>query len=447
MGPATGLEVNHSYQSAADYTVVVTATDKNGDTGLAAEHAMTIVEQGMCFLGGYVYLDVNNNGIKDAAELALPNIPVTLAGEVSMTVPTDANGWYEFRDIPPGQYDVLETQPAAFVDGKDTAGEPLYGHVANDTFYDMQLPSQTVAMHYNFGEMGLVPELVSKKFFLASTPSGDQLLSTIAAENGAGWFTFSADTEGELIVNLDQTVEGLTAELYTGQMMPVALSHGEHLMVAPVAEDEDYILHIAGDTNGAELHASLDIRPRSQVTKDGDYVLDVNADGWISPLDALLVINHLNAAANLASVSQPQEYTLDVNADELVSPLDALLVINYLNNRDAGEGESSDDNLTATVADAERNDPVSRGTKFYVVQRPGGRHFPLRSRWHQQWTIRHSRCRYRCTWRNKQRGWRQGLGRGRSEPASGCFWTGRQPARLLVGNWYAATRGDCHRRP
>ena len=120
----------------------------------------------------------------------------------------------------------------------------------------------------------------------------------------------------------------------------------------------------------AELHANLDIKPRSQVTTRGDYVLDVNGDGWISPFDALLVINHLNAAANSAIVSQQQEYTLDVNADEIVSPLDALLVINYLNNRDAGEGESSDDNLTSADADSEQTDSVSRGTKFYVVDAP-----------------------------------------------------------------------------
>ena len=367
VGPATGVQVDHSYETAGDYTIVVTATDKDGDTGPAAQHTVTIIDEGTCFIGGYVYLDVNDNGIMDAPELALPNVPVTLTGQAERTVLTDANGWYEFRDLPPGQYDVLETQPSAFLDGKDTPGEPVYGHVANDMFYEMQLPSRTVAMYYNFGEMGLIPELVSKKLFLASTPNGDQLLSTISAENGAGWFTFSADTEGELIVSLDQTIEGLTAELYTSHMLPVALSRGEHLMVATVEQGEDYVLHIAGDTGGGELYANLDIKPRSQVTTSGDYVLDVNGDGWISPFDALLVINHLNAAANAVILSQQQEYALDVNADEIVSPLDALLVINYLNNRGTGEGESSDNSLTSADGDSAQTDSVSRGTKFYVV--------------------------------------------------------------------------------
>ena len=56
-------------------------------------------------------------------------------------------------------------QPAAFLDGRDTPGEPLFGHRANDMFYEMQLPSRAIARHYNFGEMGLIPELVSKRFF------------------------------------------------------------------------------------------------------------------------------------------------------------------------------------------------------------------------------------------------------------------------------------------
>ncbi|MHB0955706.1 MAG: S8 family serine peptidase [Pirellulaceae bacterium] len=69
--------------------------------------------------------------------------------------------------------------------------------------------------------------------------------------------------------------------------------------------------------------------------------LDINSDAAISPLDALLVINHLNATAG-TFMSNPR---LDVNRDTFVSPLDALLVINYLNFQDGegGEGEGESD--------------------------------------------------------------------------------------------------------
>ncbi len=217
-----------------------------------------------CSIGGYVYLDVNNNGVKDAPELPLPNVTITLAGAVDAITTTNVDGWYEFTELPPGEYSIHETQPSAFIDGKETPGNPLLGQVADNLFHGMQVTSQMAALHYNFGEMGLIPQLVSKQFFLASTPDGQQLLSTVVAENGEGWFSFSSDTEGEFIVSLNESIEGLTVELYTDDMIPVALSDGESQMVAPVAEGESYVLHIAGDTDGGALAAVLAIRPRAR---------------------------------------------------------------------------------------------------------------------------------------------------------------------------------------
>jgi hypothetical protein len=64
-------------------------------------------------------------------------------------------------------------------------------------------------------------------------------------------------------------------------------------------------------------------------------VPDINGDGFVSPLDALSVINYLNEGISAPEGAgtiflEPQ----DVNADGIVSALDALLVINVLN-RDA----------------------------------------------------------------------------------------------------------------
>jgi hypothetical protein len=73
---------------------------------------------------------------------------------------------------------------------------------------------------------------------------------------------------------------------------------------------------------------------------------DVNADGFVSPIDALLVINLLNAQGPSVPVStlpDPPPYR-DVNGDNLITPLDAILVINFLNGGSGegeGEGEST----------------------------------------------------------------------------------------------------------
>ena len=62
--------------------------------------------------------------------------------------------------------------------------------------------------------------------------------------------------------------------------------------------------------------------------------LDVNSDGHVSPLDALLIINMLNDPNH---PKQEDAYTgsddLDTNGDGAFSAIDALLVINKLNER------------------------------------------------------------------------------------------------------------------
>ena len=69
--------------------------------------------------------------------------------------------------------------------------------------------------------------------------------------------------------------------------------------------------------------------------------LDVNADGSVTALDALLVINFLNTQPG-----DPPEFQkpyLDVNGDDAITAIDALFVINALNTQAAAEGESNDE--------------------------------------------------------------------------------------------------------
>jgi len=71
--------------------------------------------------------------------------------------------------------------------------------------------------------------------------------------------------------------------------------------------------------------------------------MDVNDDTFTTPLDALWIINSLNADGARPLVNartkplEPPFY--DVNKDDFATPLDALVVINYLNIA-AGEGEA-----------------------------------------------------------------------------------------------------------
>ncbi|QDT07631.1 Serine-aspartate repeat-containing protein D precursor [Rubripirellula lacrimiformis] len=75
---------------------------------------------------------------------------------------------------------------------------------------------------------------------------------------------------------------------------------------------------------------------------------DVNNDGFVSPIDALVIINamsRLSAEGEAGSGSAGVSYFTDVNGDERVTALDALQVINYLSRQKnqaaltSGEGE------------------------------------------------------------------------------------------------------------
>lgn len=97
--------------------------------------------------------------------------------------------------------------------------------------------------------------------------------------------------------------------------------------------------------------------------------LDVNADRLVTPIDALLVINRLNAigAGPLAEGETAFPY-IDTNGDRVASPMDALLVINYLNQSaqatasarvssssvsvDFHNGEGEDVSLVASVVES-----------------------------------------------------------------------------------------------
>lgn len=70
--------------------------------------------------------------------------------------------------------------------------------------------------------------------------------------------------------------------------------------------------------------------------------LDVNDDGFITPIDSLLIINYMNRNFGdpTPPADEPPPPYYDVNGDNYITPIDALQVINYLNRKE-GEGEAA----------------------------------------------------------------------------------------------------------
>jgi len=108
-------------------------------------------------ISGFVYKDVDNDGIKDDGERGIKCVLITLTGvddfgnAVNLTTRTDCNGFYIFEDLAAGTYTVTETQPVGYADGLDTIGSEG-GVVGNDEFSDIVLAAGVDAENYNFAE-------------------------------------------------------------------------------------------------------------------------------------------------------------------------------------------------------------------------------------------------------------------------------------------------------
>lgn len=142
-------------------------------------------------LSGFVYVDRNNDGhlaFNDEAlpELVMSGVEIKLFNlATSTTVPiatvvTDNIGQYLFAGLASGAYRIAQTQPIGYLDGLDTLGEMRnaagnsvtsgLGVVQPDAFADIQLTTGARGAMYNFGERGLLPGFVSKRYLLGTAP-------------------------------------------------------------------------------------------------------------------------------------------------------------------------------------------------------------------------------------------------------------------------------------
>jgi hypothetical protein len=105
-------------------------------------------------VSGFVYEDANDNGVKDPGEAGIPNAVVRLTNNlITLTTTTDATGFYRFSDLVPGPYAVLESQPAGFLDGKDTVGTTGGDNLQNDILRGVTAPAGGESVNNNFGEL------------------------------------------------------------------------------------------------------------------------------------------------------------------------------------------------------------------------------------------------------------------------------------------------------
>lgn len=221
-------------------------------------------------------------------------------------------------------------------------------------------------------------EVVAQRYGTDATPTGAALRvnadttvqsypPTLAALGDGSVYLVWTDTNLDVVGRFyypDGVPDGLPSPVTTAdgsQLAPAVAFANSQLVTTWTGEDADR----DGVFGQIHLYGAVYTNPINP--------LDVSGDGYVSPIDALIVITKLNSPGSHIMTgpnTEPPYY--DVNADGYVSPIDALIVITYLNNlslhsmstytgttapaRAGAEGEQ-DAHLASASADMKRANP------------------------------------------------------------------------------------------
>ena len=170
-------------------------------------------------LSGVVYIDADNDGVRDAGENGIGGITVTLTGiddtgaavnrTVTTSTVTGSVGQYAFTGLRPSNgsgYTITEGSTSGFLDG-DVAAPAGGGTVGNDVITAIPVTSDTDRDGYNFGE--LRPSRLSGTVFNDRNNNGTQ----DPGETGIGGVTLT-------ISGSDDRGNALTGTVYTVTTQP-----------------------------------------------------------------------------------------------------------------------------------------------------------------------------------------------------------------------------------
>jgi hypothetical protein len=161
--PAQGFFGQETFQ----YTI----TDSKGNVDTATV-TVNVIGPMIGSLSGFVYIDMDNDAVKDEAERGLAGVRIRLWGKnvdgeaVNREVTTDANGAYRFDDVVAGGYVIEQVQPAEFRDGQESVGTAggTAGNTAGVDQFFLAYDGKN-GVNYNFAERGLKPEFIGRPNF------------------------------------------------------------------------------------------------------------------------------------------------------------------------------------------------------------------------------------------------------------------------------------------
>ena len=329
--------------------------------------ATIIVDPNPSSIAGFVFEDCNNNGIYEPAiEFAIPGVTVRLfQNDVQVASDTtDASGKYLFENLAPGTYEIRETQPAGFLDGKEgldlTPGSPTATIMVEtlnqifDKFTGLVLPVKTDAAFYNFGE--LKPSSLAGCVYIDVNNNGVK----DGGEDAIAGVKIRLDGTDDRGNPVDMEINTDLNGLFKFNNLRPADANGYRLRETQPAlfiDGKDIAGTVGGNVNSAQDRISSIALPACKDATDycfgefglivpskrpfifvnGDWQnhnnpLDVNVDGRINNQDALIVIDALH---RLGIGKLPKGNGLnalvDIDGNDHLEPADLLKIINKLN--------------------------------------------------------------------------------------------------------------------
>ena len=152
-------------------TITYTVSDGNGGEATGTL-TITVRDFDPSSLAGAVFIDANENGMRDFGETPVGGVIVQLIGSdnfgvaVNEQTTTDANGDYKFEGLAPGSYEIKQTQPSHLINGSPQVGTQGGTAPAADML-QIDLPEGTQGEANNFTELGKAIQFVRlRDFFL-----------------------------------------------------------------------------------------------------------------------------------------------------------------------------------------------------------------------------------------------------------------------------------------
>ena len=140
-----------------------------------ADSGITYGELVPASLTGTVYLDENDDGIKQSGEPGIGNVLVTLTGTDDLgnavnSATLTSNGAYSFTGLRPGTYSVSEATPSGLIDGKASAGSLGGNATVRDVISAIPVSSAALGTSYNLAV--LQPATISGTAYIDSNDDG-----------------------------------------------------------------------------------------------------------------------------------------------------------------------------------------------------------------------------------------------------------------------------------